>query len=416
MLVKNVRLQGREGLWEIEVKNGVITQISRSVDGSVDDEIDGMCGIAVPPFVEPHIHYDTALTATDTRPNQSGTLMEAIEIWSKRKEELTVQDVKKRALETMNMQVSHGVQFVRTHVDVSGPKLTALEALLELKEEVSPYISMQIVGFPQLGIENNIHGFELLEEAIKMGVDVIGGIPHFEWTREDGVRSIKRIFSLADKYQLPVDFHCDETDDEQSRFSEVIAAEANKRGMGSLVTASHTTAMHSYNDSYVSKLFRIFRESGIHFIANPLVNMNLQGRFDHYPKRRGLTRVKEMLDENINICFGTDDIYDPFYPMGTGNLLPVLHVGLHACHLMGANQIADSLDLITYNGAKTLGIEENYGIEIGKPANFIILDAESEFDAIRKQAVVTYAVRNGKVISKTIPSQTETALKIGSKA
>ena len=278
--------------------------------------------------------------------------------------------------------------------------------MLEVKEEMAPYVDIQLVAFPQEGILSYPNGIELLEESLKMGADAVGGIPHFEFTREYGVESLKKAFDLAEKYDRLVDIHCDEIDDEQSRFVEVVAKEAYERGIGARTTASHTTAMGSYNDAYTYKLFRLLKLSSINFVSNPLVNIHLQGRFDSYPKRRGLTRVKELQEAGLNICFGHDDIFDPWYPLGTGNMLQVLHMGIHAAQLMGYDQIVNSIDLITNNSAKTLQIEDAYGIEEGKPANFIVLSAENEYEAIRKQATVRYSFRNGKIIAETKPSET----------
>lgn len=296
-------------------------------------------------------------------------------------------------------------------MDVTDPTLTALKALLEVKEELAPYVDIQLVAFPQEGILSYPNGTELLEEALKLGADAVGGIPHFEFTREYGVDSMKLVFDLAEKYDRLIDIHCDEIDDEQSRFVEVVAKEAYERGLGRRTTASHTTAMGSYNDAYAYKLFRLLKMSEINFVSNPLVNIHLQGRFDTYPKRRGLTRVKELQEAGLNVCFGHDDIFDPWYPLGTGNMLQVLHMGIHASQLMGYDQIVNSIDLITKNSARTLQIEETYGIEVGKPANFIILNAENEYEAIRQQATVRYSVRRGQVIAETKPQ--ETTVKLG---
>ena len=276
--------------------------------------------------------------------------------------------------------------------------------MLQVKAEIAPFVDMQIVAFPQEGIFSYAGGLELLEEAIRMGADVVGGIPHFEFTREYGVESVKATFDLAERYDKLVDIHCDETDDEQSRFVEVVATEAWRRNMGPKVTASHTTAMHSYNNAYASKLFRLLKLSGINFVANPLVNTHLQGRFDTYPKRRGITRVKEMLENEINVCFGHDDIFDPWYPLGTGNLLQVLHMGLHVCQIMGYEQILKATDLITVNSAKTLNVLPVYGLTEGKPANIIVLPATDGYDAIRRQTPVRFSIRRGPITGR---NQTE---------
>lgn len=406
MIIKNAKLRGKDGLYSIVVKDGKIEEVSTQVDMGGHEVIDVNGALVLPPFIEPHIHLDSTLTAGEPEWNLSGTLFEGIERWSERKKSLTKEDVKNRSKTALKWQVAQGIQHVRTHVDVTDPKLIALEALLEVKEEMKDYVDLQLVAFPQEGIQSFPNGAELVEEALKMGADVVGGIPHYEFTREYGVQSMKTAFDLAEKYNVLVDIHCDEIDDEQSRFVEVVVKEAYERGLGSRVTASHTTAMGSYNNAYASKLFRILKMSEINFVSNPLVNIHLQGRFDTYPKRRGLTRVKELLEAGMNVCFGQDDIFDPWYPLGTGNMLQVLHMGIHAAQLMGYEQIVDSIDLITKNSAKTLNIEDNYGIEEGKPANFIILDAESEYDTIRKQAKVRYSIRNGKIIAETKPSET----------
>ena len=402
MLVKNVHIHNREGLWQILTEEGKISRIfsQDEVFNYSGEILDGEEGIVYPPFVEPHIHLDATQTAGQPNWNQSGTLFEGIERWAERKSLLSHEDVKSRAWKTLKWQIANGVQYVRTHVDVSDPTLTALKAMLEVKKEIAPWVDLQIVAFPQEGILSYPNGEKLLDQAMEMGADVVGGIPHFEFTREYGVESMHIAFDIARKYNKQIDIHCDEIDDEQSRFVETVAALALKYDMGEKVTASHTTAMHSYNNAYASRLFRLLKMSKIHFVANPLVNIHLQGRFDTYPKRRGVTRVKEMLKNNINICFGHDDVFDPWYPLGTANMLQVLHMGLHVCQLMGYGQINDGLKLVTENSAKALGLTD-YGIQEGNSANFIVLPAENGFDAVRRQVPTRYSIRHGKVISET---------------
>ena len=402
MLVKNVHIHNREGLWQILIEEGKISRIfsQDEVFNYSGEILDGEEGIVYPPFVEPHIHLDATQTAGQPNWNQSGTLFEGIERWAERKSLLSYEDVKSRAWKTLKWQIANGIQYVRTHVDVSDPTLTALKAMLEVKKEIAPWVDLQIVAFPQEGILSYPNGEKLLEQAIEMGADVVGGIPHFEFTREYGVESMHIAFDIARKYNKQIDIHCDEIDDEQSRFVETVSALALKYDMGEKVTASHTTAMHSYNNAYASRLFRLLKMSKIHFVANPLVNIHLQGRFDTYPKRRGVTRVKEMLKNNINVCFGHDDVFDPWYPLGTANMLQVLHMGLHVCQLMGYGQINDGLKLVTENSAKALGLTD-YGIQEGNSANFIVLPAENGFDAVRRQVPTRYSIRHGKVISET---------------
>ncbi|MCW8329935.1 cytosine deaminase [Photobacterium sp. SDRW27] len=412
MLIQNITLRGKEGLHQILIENGQFKTIA-SMDEAMKFEgevLDGEGGMAIPPFCEPHVHLDTTQTAGEPSWNISGTLFEGIERWAERKSMLSIEDVKSRAKQTLKWQIANGIQHVRTHVDVSDPTLTALKAMLEVKEEMKEWVDIQIVAFPQEGILSYPNGKELLEEAVTLGADVIGAIPHFEFTREYGVESLHYIFELARKYDRLIDVHCDEIDDEQSRFVETLAALAHKFEMGDKVTASHTTAMHSYNGAYASRLFRLLKMSGINFVANPLVNIHLQGRFDDYPKRRGITRVKEMLASNINVCFGHDDIFDPWYPLGTANMMQVLHMGLHVCQVMGYEQINGSLDLISRNSAHTLNIQDHYGIEEGKPGSLLILPADSGFDAVRRQVPVRYSVRHGNVIAQTQPATTQIML------
>lgn len=409
LLIKNATLQGQEGLKQILIKDG---QFERIEDNTVELNFNGIVldaegGLAVAPFCEPHIHLDTTQTAGEPSWNISGTLFEGIERWAERKELLSIEDVKSRAKQTLKWQIANGVQHVRTHVDVSDPTLIALKAMIEVREEMKEWVDIQIVAFPQEGILSYPNGKELLEEAVQLGADVIGAIPHFEFTREYGVESLHYVFELAQKYDRLIDVHCDEIDDEQSRFIETLAALAHKFNMGHKVTASHTTAMGSYNGAYASRLFRLLRMSGINFVANPLVNIHLQGRFDDYPKRRGVTRVKEMLAANINVCFGHDDVFDPWYPLGTANMMQVLHMGLHVCQVMGYDQINNGLELISTNSARTLNIHDQHGIEQGKPGSLLILPAENGFDAVRRQVPVRYSVRHGKVIAETQPATTQ---------
>ena len=392
MLVKNVHIHNRKGLWQILIEEEKISRIfsQDEVFNYSGEILEGEEGIVYPPFVESHIHLDATQTAGQPNWNQSGTLFEGIERWAERKSLLSHEDVKSRAWKTLKWQIANGVQYVRTHVDVSDPTLTALKAMLEVKKEIAPWVDLQIVAFPQEGILSYPNGEKLLDQAMEMGADVVGGIPHFEFTREYGVESMHIAFDIARKYNKQIDIHCDEIDDEQSRFVETVAALALKYDMGEKVTASHTTAMHSYNNAYASRLFRLLKMSKIHFVANPLVNIHLQGRFDTYPKRRGVTRVKEMLKNNINVCFGHDDVFDPWYPLGTANMLQVLHMGLHVCQLMGYGQINDGLKLVTENSAKALGLTD-YGIQEGNSANFIVLPAENGFDAVRRQVPTRYS-------------------------
>lgn len=405
MKLTNCRLEGMDALQDILIENGTFRKIGPALNDPDPETIDANGNLVVPPFVEPHIHLDATLTAGDPAWNASGTLFEGINLWARRKETLTEEDVVERAVKTVEMCALHGIQFIRTHVDVTDPSLTALKAMFTVREKVADLCEMQIVAFPQDGILSFPNGRALMEKAADIGADVLGAIPHGEFMRDYGVESVRFIMELAERLGLLVDIHCDEIDDEQSRFLEVVAAEAIRLSNGPRVTASHTCAMGSYNDAYAYKLMGTIRKSGINFVSCPTESIHLQGRLDTYPKRRGLTRVKELLQAEVNVCFAQDSIIDPWYPFGNGNILNVLFHGLHIAQLTGRTEIDRALDLITVNGAKTLGIDERYGIECGKPANLLILNAESVYDAVRTQAVVLRSVRNGRTIAVGQPAQ-----------
>ncbi|MCJ1678355.1 cytosine deaminase [Streptomyces sp. APSN-46.1] len=359
------------------------------------------------PFVEPHIHLDTALTAGEPRPNASGTLWEGIARWSERKRTLTREDVIARATEVLRWQAAQGVLHVRTHCDTTDPSLTALDALLELRDRVRDFMTLQIVAFPQEGIVSFPDGEALLREAVRRGADVVGAIPHFEDTREDGVASLGIALALAEEHGLRVDAHCDEIDDDQSRFVEVLATLALRSGLRERVTASHTTAMGSYGGAYSFKLQRLLARSGINLVSNPFANLNLQGRFDAYPKRRGLTQVKEMLAAGVNVAFGHDDVMDPWNALGTANPLQTALVGLYAAQLTGADEIPEAFSMVTDRAAHVLGLDASeYGIAEGSPASFVLLPAETPTEAIRRQVRPRYVVSRGSVLAETPPAPT----------
>ncbi|WP_095101956.1 cytosine deaminase [Pseudomonas sp. Irchel 3A5] len=409
MNIINATLRKTQGLHTITWENGCITAITAQAESVLpaSNDIDACGQLVIAPLVEPHIHLDATLTAGEPEWNMSGTLFEGIERWGQRKETITHEDTKQRAHTTIRMLAEHGIQHVRTHIDVTDPTLGALKAMLEVREEARHLIDLQIVAFPQEGIESYESGRELMTRAVEMGADVVGGIPHFENTREQGVSSIRFLMDLAERTGCLVDVHCDETDDPNSRFLEVLAEEARVRGMGSRVTASHTTAMGSYDNAYCSKLFRLLKRSGINFVSCPTESIHLQGRFDTYPKRRGLTRVAELDRAGMNVCFGQDSIKDPWYPLGNGNILRILDAGLHICHMMGFEDLARSLDLVTDNSARTLNLGERYGIAVGRPANLVILDAESDYEAVRRQAKARVSIRGGKVLMTRVPERVE---------
>lgn len=406
MLIQNLYLENDTETSDIRIEDGKFAAIEPHLEPKEGEEILDMGGkLALPPFIESHVHLDTCLTAGDPVWNQSGTLFEGIECWSKRKDKLSREDVRERVKRVVAMQSAHGIQYVRTHVDVTDPNLTALKAMIELREELKDRMEIQIVAFPQEGILSYPNGKELLEEAVKMGADAVGAIPHYEFTREYSVESLNFAMKLAEKYDKLVDVHCDEIDDEASRGLETVAARAYEMGLGDKVTASHTTAMHSYNNAYVLRLMRLLKMSKINFVANPLVNTHLQGRADTYPKRRGITRVKELTAEGINVSFGHDDIFDPWYPLGNGSLRDVVFMGLHVCQMMGYEEIKNSYRFISHNAAKTLHLGDRYGIQTGKNADFIILDAKDYYEALNANASVLRSYKKGKLIAATRPAE-----------
>lgn len=412
MLLKNVHVDNHEEVVDVRILNGKFSEIKANLTPHDGEEvIDGKENLLLPPFVDSHVHLDATLTAGQPEWNETGTLFDGIRIWSERKQDLTKEDVKSRAKKTLLNMVGHGIQHVRSHVDVTDPHLIAARALLELREELKDQIDLQLVAFPQEGILSYPHGRELMEQAVKEGLDVVGGIPHFEFTTEYGWQSVHFLMALADKYDRLVDVHCDEIDDPASRNLEVLATEVYERGMKDRVTASHTTAMGSYNDAYTYKLFRLLKMSDINFVSNPLVNVHLGGRFDTYPKRRGVTRIKELTAVGINVSFGEDDIQDPWNPLGDGNMLDAVTMGVYIAHLMGYHQLQDAFNYVTYNGAKTLHISDNYGIEVGKPANCILLNAHDFYNALNKHVEVLYNIRHGKVLAETKPAETKVNIK-----
>jgi cytosine deaminase len=358
-----------------------------------------------PPLVEPHIHLDAVLTVGQPRANVSGSLFEGIAIWAQRVRDLSVEDVKERAGRALRWQLANGVQHVRSHVDVCDPDLVALRALAELREEARGLVDLQLVAFPQQGILGFEGGRDLMRRAVALGADVVGGIPHYELTREDGVESVRFAFALAEEFGLRVDIHCDETDDDHSRFVEVMVAETIRRGMSGRVTASHTTAMHSYNAAYAHRLVANIARAGLHMVTNPLDNAVLQGRFDTGPVRRGHTRVKQLQEAGVNVCVGHDSIMDPWYPLGYGDPLQAAFVLAHLGHMSGDAELRRLLDMVTVNPAAALGLAD-YGLRTGGPADLVVFDAPSDVDALRLVAPRFLVLRAGRVVARTRPART----------
>ena len=408
MLYRNLYIENAESTSDIRENDGIFEEIAPVLEPREGEEVIDFGGkLALPPFIESHVHLDTCLTAGEPKWNMSGTLFEGIETWALRKETLSRQDVRDRVNKAVRLYAVNGIQHIRTHVDVTDPQLVAMEALIELREELKDVMDIQIVAFPQEGIESYPNGRQLMIDAVKMGADCVGAILHFEFTREYSVSSLNFAMELAEKYDRLVDVHCDEIDDEASRGLETLAARALESGLKDRVTASHTTAMHSYNNAYVQRLMRLLKMSGINFVSNPLVNTHLQGRIDTYPKRRGITRVKELREAGINVSFGHDDIFDPWYPMGTGSMRDVVFMGLHVCQMMGYEEIRSSYNFISNNAARTLHLGERYGIAAGRPASFIVLDAKDYYEALNTNAPVLASIKNGRKIAQSVPGSKE---------
>ncbi|MEN3308395.1 MAG: cytosine/creatinine deaminase [Micromonosporaceae bacterium] len=373
--------------------------------GDAREVIDLGGRLVTPPLVEPHIHLDAALTVGQPRANVSGSLFEGIAIWSQRVRDLSIVDVTARAGLALRWQLANGVQHVRSHVDVCDPDLVALRALVELREEARGLVDLQLVAFPQQGILAFDGGRELMRRAVELGADVVGGIPHYELTREDGVQSVRFAFALAEEHGLRVDIHCDETDDDHSRFVEVMVEQTIRRGMGGRVTASHTTAMHSYNAAYAHRLVANIARAGLHMVTNPLDNAVLQGRFDSGPVRRGHTRIKQLQEAGVNVCIGHDSIMDPWYPLGYGDPVQAAFVLAHLGHMSGDAELRRLLDMITVNPAAALGLSD-YGLRTGGPADLVVFDAPSDVDALRLVAPRYLVLRGGRVVARTRPAQT----------
>jgi cytosine deaminase len=402
LVLRRARIAGQQEPREIAVEAGRIVE----PDGrEARETIDLKGALVTPALVEPHIHLDAVLTVGEPRHNRSGSLFEGIAIWSERVRDLSVEDVKRRVRTVLRWQLANGVQHVRSHVDVCDPELRAVRALLELREEIANQVDLQLVAFPQQGIYSFDGGPDLMREAVRLGVDVVGGIPHFELTREYGERSVRFAMELAAEHGLKVDIHCDETDDEHSRFLEVMAAETIRLGLGGRVTASHTTAMHSYNNAYAYRLINNVKRAGLHMVTNPLDNAVLQGRFDSYPIRRGHTRVKELLQAGVNVAIGHDSVMDPWYPLGYADPMQAAFVLAHYGHMSGYEELLKLVEMVTLSPARALGLDE-YGLDPGKPADLVVFAAPTEMDAVRLVAPRRLVVRGGRVVARTQPAVT----------
>ncbi len=405
LLLVNARLpDGRCGV-SVCVKDGLIHEVSTDPalrHAAAAEIIDAQDQLLTPPFVDPHFHMDSTLSYGQPRVNQSGTLLEGIALWGELKPLLKQQDLIERAMTYCDWAVANGLLAIRSHVDVSDPRLLAVEALLEVQARVKPYLDLQLVAFPQDGLLRSSGAFVNLKRALDMGVDVVGGIPHFERTMVDGSTSIRMLCELAAEQGRMVDMHCDESDDPNSRHVEVLAEQTHRLGLHGRVTGSHLTSMHSMDNYYVSKLMPLMAEARLHVVANPLINITLQGRHDTYPKRRGMTRVPELMHAGLNVAFGQDCVMDPWYSLGSGDMLEVAHMGLHVAQMTSQVGMQQCFDAVTVNAAKVLGLD-GYGIAPGCRADFVLLQAGSAAEAIRLRATRLMVFKAGRLIASTVP-------------
>ncbi|HXT07229.1 MAG TPA: amidohydrolase family protein [Roseiarcus sp.] len=402
LIVRNANLpDDRRGL-DIAVEVGRIAAVEPSISASAKVEIDATGRLVSPPFIDPHFHMDATLSLGLPRMNVSGTLLEGIALWGELRRIVTRQEMVERALRYCDLAVTQGLLFIRSHVDTSDPRLVTVEALLEVKEKIKPYIDLQLVAFPQDGYFRAKDGLASLKRALDMGVDVVGGIPHFERTMEEGRASVEALCRIAADRGLPVDMHCDETDDPMSRHIETLTAETVRFGLQGRVTGSHLTSMHSMDNYYVSKLIPLMAEAAINVTANPLINILIQGRHDTYPKRRGMTRVRELMEAGLNVSFGHDCVMDPWYSMGSGDMLEVGHMAIHVAQMASIEDKKRIFDGLTVNAARTLGLE-GYGLEKGCNADLVVLQATDTLEALRLKPNRLAVIKKGKVIARSAP-------------
>ncbi|MEZ5668619.1 MAG: amidohydrolase family protein [Alphaproteobacteria bacterium] len=400
LILRNANLSdGRAGR-DVGIQGGRIAAIEPHLDVEAADEIDATGCLVSPPFVDAHFHMDATLTLGMPRRNKSGTLLEGIALWGELKPHLTVEAVAERALDYCRLAVSQGLLAIRTHVDVCDDRLIAVEALLEVRRKVAPFIDLQLVAFPQDGLYRSPDAEANLVRALDMGVDVVGGIPHFERTMEDGRRSVARLCEIAAERGLLVDMHCDETDDPNSRHIETLAYETQRLGLQGRANGSHLTSMHSMDNYYVSKLIPLMAEAQVSAIANPLINITIQGRHDTYPKRRGMTRVPELMAAGVTVGFGQDCCMDPWYSLGNADMLSVAHMGLHVGQMTAVDEMDACFDAVTVNPAKIMHLDD-YGLAPGKAADLVLLQAESRFHALRRNPARLAVIRRGRIVART---------------
>jgi cytosine deaminase len=404
LIIRGANLpDGRTGI-DIACAGGKISAVEKGITAEAGRTIDATGRLVSPPFVDCHFHMDATLSLGLPRMNVSGTLLEGIALWGELKPLLTVEAVMERALRYCDLAVSKGLLAIRSHVDVCDDRLTATNALLEVKRQVAPYIDLQLVAFPQDGYFRSPNAAANLERALDKGLDVVGGIPHFERSMADGAASLRALCEIAAERGLLVDIHCDESDDPLSRHVEALAYETQRLGLQGRVTGSHLTSMHSMDNYYVSKLMPLMAEAGLHVVANPLINIMLQGRHDTYPKRRGMTRVPELRAQGLNVAFGQDCTMDPWYSLGGADMLDVAHMGLHVAQLSSREAMRYAFEAVTTNPAKIMQLD-GYGLAVGNNADMVLLQAADPIEAVRLRARRLAVIRRGKVISETPPER-----------
>ncbi|MCH2250538.1 MAG: amidohydrolase family protein [Cognatishimia sp.] len=409
LIVKNATTSDGQSGVDIACKDGKIAAVEAGITAEAKETMDAGGNLVSPPFVDPHFHMDATLSLGTPRMNVSGTLLEGIALWGELKPIQSVDDIVERAMRYCDLAVAKGIGAIRSHVDTCDDELKGVQALLEVREKVKDYLDLQLVAFPQDGVLRDPTAMNNTVRALDMGVDVVGGIPHFERTMADGAESVRLLCEIAEKRGLMVDMHCDESDDPHSRHIETLAYETQRLGLQGRVAGSHLTSMHSMDNYYVSKLIPLIVEAGIHAIPNPLINIMLQGRHDTYPKRRGQTRVRELRDAGITVGFGSDCVMDPWYSLGKADMLDVAFMGLHVGQLSSLADMGWCFDAVTGNSAKIMGLE-GYGLSKGCDANFVILQAKDNIEAIRLRAHRLAVFRHGQLISQSAPIQYDLVL------
>ena len=400
LIIKHANLPDGRRDQDIAIQGPLIVAIEPGITAQAKETIDATGRLVTPPFIDPHFHMDATLSLGLPRMNRSGTLLEGIALWGELRPTLTREALVSRALKYIDLAVTQGMGAIRTHVDTSDPRLVTVEAMLEVQSLVKDYLDLQIVAFPQDGFYRAKDGVASLTRALDLGVGIVGGIPHFARTTEEGKASVEALCRIAADRGLPVDMHCDETDDPMSRHVETLAAQTVRFGLQGRVAGSHLTSMHSMDNYYASKLIPLIAEAGMHVIPNPLINIMLQGRHDTYPKRRGMTRVRELMAAGINVAFGHDCVMDPWYAMGSGDMLEVGHMAIHVAQMGSLQEKAAIFEALTLNPAKALGLD-GYGIAKGMKADLVVLQARDPAEALRLKAVKLQVIRRGRVIART---------------